>query len=91
MELRYSEDMPEVALDIVSRSAEITDLVTKLGASTERENSYNLIAEQFNLLCLSHHRNRNKTDAVIVVFQIYQSPLLATWNYNSDSVSRVLE
>ena len=38
---RYSEDIPEVGLDIVSKSAELADLVTKLGASTERENSYN--------------------------------------------------
>ena len=36
---QYSEDIPELALDIVSKSAEIADLVTKLGASTERENS----------------------------------------------------
>ena len=49
---RYSE----VALDIVSESAEIANLVTKLGASTERENSYNFIAEQLNLVCLSPHR-----------------------------------
>ena len=55
---RYSEDIPEVALDIVSKSAEIADLVTKLGASTDRENSYNFIAEQLNLLCLSPHRYR---------------------------------
>ena len=63
---RYSEYIPEVAIDIVSKSAEIADLVTKLGASVERENSYNFIAEQLNLLCLSPHRYRYKTDTVIV-------------------------
>ena len=69
---RYSEDIPEVALDIVSKSPEIADFVTKMGASTERVNSYNCIAEQLNLLCLSPHRYRYKTDTVIVAFQIYQ-------------------
>ena len=34
---RYSEDIPEVDIDIVLKSAEIEDHVTKLGASTERE------------------------------------------------------
>ena len=34
---QYSEDIPEVGLEIVLKSAEIEDLVTKLGASTERE------------------------------------------------------
>ena len=68
---RYREDISEVALDIVSKSAEIVDLVTILGASTERENGYNFIAEQLNLLCLSPHRYRYKTDTVIVAFQIY--------------------
>ena len=34
---RYGEDIPEVGLDIVLKSAEIADHVTKLGASTERE------------------------------------------------------
>ena len=67
---RYSEDILEVALDIVTKSAEIADLVTKFGASTGRENSYNLIAEQLNLLCLSPHRYRYKTDTVIVAFQL---------------------
>ena len=52
-------------------SAEIADLVTKLGASTERENRYNFITEQLNLLCLSPHRYIYKTDTVIVAFQIY--------------------
>ena len=35
--LRYSEDMPEVGLDIVLKGAEIADHGKKLGASTERE------------------------------------------------------
>ena len=41
-----------VGQDIVLKSAEIADHVTKLGASTESEseNSYNLITEQLNLL-----------------------------------------
>ena len=34
---RYCEDIPEIGLDIVLKSAEIADHVTKLGASTERE------------------------------------------------------
>ena len=68
---RYSEDIPEVALDIFSKSVEIADLVMKLGASTERESSYNFIAEQLHLLCSSPHRYRYKTDTVIVAFQIY--------------------
>ena len=40
---RYSEDVPEVALDIVSKSAEIADPVTKLGASTERERTVTIL------------------------------------------------
>ena len=35
-----SEDIPEVGLDIVLRSAQIADLVKNLGVSMERENSY---------------------------------------------------
>ena len=68
---RYSEDIPEVGLDIVLKSAEIVDHVTKLGASTERENSYNFINEQLYLLCLPPHRYRHKTDTVIFAPQIY--------------------
>ena len=34
---RYSEDIPEVGLDIFLKSAEIEDHVTKLGASTRGE------------------------------------------------------
>ena len=70
---RYSKDIPEVGLDIVLKSAEIANHVTKFGASTEREreNSYNFITEQLNLLCLPPHRYRYKTDTVIVVLQIY--------------------
>ena len=79
-------------LTIVSKSDEITDLVTKLGTSTKRENSYNFIAEQLNILCLSPHRYRYKTDTVIVLhFKYIISPLLVTWNYNNYSVSRVVE
>ena len=70
---RYSENISEVGLDIVIKSAEIADHVTKLDASTEREreNSYNFITEQFNLLCLPPHRYIYKTDTVIVALQIY--------------------
>ena len=87
---RYSEDIPEVGLDIVLKSAEIVDHVTKLGASTERENSYNFITEQLNLLCLPPHRYRYKTDTGIVALQIYIYIYSCYMNYNSYSVSRVL-
>ena len=68
---QIKDPVQENVLDIVSKSAEIVDLVTKLGAPTERENSYNFIAEQLNLLCLSPHHYRYKTDTAIVAFQIY--------------------
>ena len=68
---QYSEDILEVRLEIVLKGAEIKDIVTKLGASTERENSYNFNAEQLNLLCLSPHRYRYKTETIIVAFQLY--------------------
>ena len=40
---RYSEDIPEVALDIVSKSADIADLVTKLGANNNITATYDLV------------------------------------------------
>ena len=53
---QYCEYISEVGLEIVLKSAEIADVVTKLGASMDRDNIYNLIAEQLNLLCLSPRR-----------------------------------
>ena len=64
---RYSEDIPHV--NTVSKSAEIADLVMKLGESTERKNSNNFIVEQLDLLCLSHLHYRYKADTIIVAFQ----------------------
>ena len=36
---QYSEDIPEVGIEIVINSADIAHLVTKVCASTERKNS----------------------------------------------------
>ena len=82
----YSEDIPEVGLDIVLKSVEIADLVTKFGASTERENSYNSTYLVCHLTVIDI-----KQMQLLLHFKYIISPLLVTWNYNGYSVSRVLE
>ena len=87
---RYSEDIPEIGLDIVLKSAEIADHVTKLGASTERETERTVTISLLN----------NSTYFVchLTVIDIKQIQLLLHFkyiyscymNYNSYSVSRVL-
>ena len=69
---RYSEDIPEVGLEIVLKSDETAELVTTLCASTERENSYNFITEQLNLYFVCH----------ITIIYIKQIQLLLHFKYN---------
>ena len=89
---QYSEDIPEVAIDIVSKNAKIADLVTKLGASTERESTVTILLLNNSTYFVCHLTVIDiKQIQLLLHFKYIVSPLLATWNYNSYSVSRVFE
>ena len=82
---RYSGDMPEVGLDIVLKSAEIADHGTKLGASTERERTVTISLLNNSTYFVCHLTVQIQ---LLLHFKYIYSCYM---NYNSYSVSRVLE
>ena len=87
--IRYSEDIPEVGLDLVLKSAEIADHVTILGASTERERTVTiaLLNNSTYFVCHLTVIDIKQIQLLLHVKYIYSCHM----NYNSYSVSNVLE
>ena len=86
---RYSEDIPEVALDIVSKSVEI-EILSRNWVHQRRERTVTILLLN-NSTYFVCHLTVIDIKQLLLHFKYIISPLLATWNYNSYSVSRVLE